>query len=92
MCYNVNAKFSCLGSGILCFNDPTMTNRPRIAPRLTTRRKAAPKPLYTYCPFRPGLELKRRLDKVATRSGLSVSEVVRRCCAEALPALEGGAR
>lgn len=61
-----------------------MTN----TPRLRTRRRPAPKPQYTYCPFRPGVELKARLDRLASRSGLSVSELVRRCCHEALPAVE----
>jgi hypothetical protein len=60
-------------------------------PRLRTRRKITPKPLYTYCPFRPGAELKARLDRVASRTSLSVSEIVRRCCAEALPKIEQGA-
>ena len=64
-----------------------MTN----TPRLKRRRQTTPKPLYTYCPFRPGAELKARLDRVASRTSLSVSEIVRRCCAEALPKIEQGA-
>ena len=68
----------------MCSTIPTMTNTPRIR----SRRRPAPKPLYTYCPFRPGVELKAKLDRLASLSGLSVSEIVRRCCAEALPVLE----
>lgn len=61
---------------------------PAKAPAPRVARKGATPKKYGYIPFRPTAQLHVDLLSAARRHNLTVSEVVRRCCAVGIPHLE----
>ena len=58
------------------------------APAPRVAKRGAPPKKYGYIPFRPTAQLQVDLLRTARRLDITVSELVRQCCAIGIPALE----